>query len=59
MSDSGTMNRVVAVIGMESYVSEYADMQGFWLPLRRSVSLGERGLVKTRVIELSNHQVRT
>ena len=48
-----------AVIGMESYVNEYADVQGVWLPLRRSVSFGERGLVKTRVIELSNHEVRT
>ncbi len=46
-----------AVIGMESYVNEYADVQGLWLPWRRRVSFGERGLVKTRVIELSEHEV--
>jgi len=47
-----------AVIGMESYVNEYIEVSGVWLPLRRRVSFGERGLVKTRVIELSNHEVR-
>jgi hypothetical protein len=46
-----------SVIGMESYVNEYAEVQGVWLPLRRRVAYGERGLVRTRVIELSNHEV--
>lgn len=46
-----------AVIGMESYVNEYTDVQSVWLPLRRRVSFGDRGLVKTRVIELSAHEV--
>jgi hypothetical protein len=46
-----------AVIGMESYVNEYTDVNGLWLPWRRRVSFGERGLVKTRVIELSEHEV--
>lgn len=46
-----------SVIGMESYVNEYVDVHGIWLPQRRRVSFGERGLVKTRVIELSNHEV--
>ncbi|MEW6248433.1 MAG: DUF3386 family protein [Nitrospirota bacterium] len=46
-----------SVIGMESYVNEYADLRGLWLPLRRRISFGERGLVKTRVIELFNHEV--
>lgn len=45
-----------SVIGMESYVNEYTDVKGIWLPLRRRVSFGERGLVKTRVIELSDHE---
>jgi hypothetical protein len=45
-----------AVIGMESYVNEYTDVNGVWLPLRRRVSFDERGLVKTRVIELSGHE---
>lgn len=44
------------VIGMESYVNEYLDVNGLWLPWRRRVSFGERGLVKTRVIELSEHE---
>ncbi len=48
-----------AVIGMESYVNEYTDVNGLWLPWRRRVSFGERGLVKTRVIELSEHEVMT
>jgi hypothetical protein len=46
-----------AVIGMESYVNDYTDVQGVWLPLRRRVSFGQQGLVKTRVIELSAHEV--
>jgi hypothetical protein len=46
-----------SVIGMESYVNEYTDVKGMWLPLRRRVSFGERGLVKTRIIELSEHEV--
>lgn len=46
-----------SVIGMESYVNEYVEVRGLWLPLRRRVSFGERGLVKTRTIELSNHEV--
>jgi hypothetical protein len=46
-----------SVIGMESYVNEYKDVNGVWLPWRRRVSFGERGLVKTRVIELSEHEV--
>ena len=45
-----------AVIGMESYVNEYTDVNGLWLPWRRRVSFGERGLVSTRVIELSEHE---
>ncbi|HMZ53956.1 MAG TPA: DUF3386 family protein [Nitrospira sp.] len=47
-----------SVVGMESYVNEYLDVDGIWLPLRRRVSFGERGTVKTRVIELSWHEVR-
>lgn len=46
-----------SVIGMESYVNEYTDVKGLWLPLRRRVSFGERGLVKTRVIELLEHEL--
>lgn len=46
-----------SVIGMESYINEYTDVQGIWLPLRRRVSFGEQGQVKTRVIELSAHEV--
>lgn len=46
-----------AVIGMESYVNDYTDVKGLWLPLRRRISFGERGLVKTRVIELSEHEL--
>lgn len=46
-----------SVIGMQSYVNEYTDVQGIWLPLRRRVSFGEQGLAKTRVIELSAHEV--
>lgn len=46
-----------SVIGMESYVNEYIDVQGIWLPLRRRISCGEQGYVRTRVIELSNHRV--
>ena len=48
-----------SVTGMESYVNEYVEVQGLWLPLRRRVAYGEQGEVKTRVIELSNHQVMT
>jgi len=46
-----------SVSGMESYVNEYLDVDGMWLPLRRRVSFGENGAVKTRVIELSQHEV--
>ena len=46
-----------SVIGMESYVNEYKDVHGVWLPWRRRVSFGERSLVNTRVIELSEHEV--
>ncbi len=46
-----------SVIGMESYVNEYAEVNGVWLPLRRRVSFGEQGFVKTREIKLSNHEV--
>jgi hypothetical protein len=46
-----------SVIGMESYVNEYMDVRGIWLPLRRRVSFGERGLVKTRGIEISEHEM--
>ena len=46
-----------SVSGMESYVNEYLDVDGIWLPLRRCVSFGENGAVKTRVIELSQHEV--
>jgi hypothetical protein len=46
-----------AVIGMESYVNEYEDIRGVLLPRRRSVAYGEGGSVKTRVIELSEHEV--
>lgn len=48
-----------SVIGMESYVNDYTDVRGIWLPRRRSVSFGEGGAVKTRTIELSNHEVMT
>lgn len=47
-----------SVIGMESYVNEYTDVSGIWLPLRRRVSFGDQGLVKTRTIELSDHEVQ-
>jgi hypothetical protein len=46
-----------SVVGMESYVNEFSDVQGVWLPLRRRISCGEQGFVKTRIIELSNHEV--
>ncbi len=46
-----------SVVGMESYVNEYLEVSGIWMPLRRRVSFGERGVVKTRVIELSQHEV--
>lgn len=46
-----------SVIGMESYVNEYTEVRGIWLPLRRRVAYGGQGDVKTRVIELSNHEV--
>jgi hypothetical protein len=32
-------------------------VNGIWLPFRRRVSFGERGFVKTRIIELSHHEV--
>jgi hypothetical protein len=43
-------------IGMESYVNEFIMHQRVLLPSRRSISRVEGGLVKTRVIELSNHR---
>jgi hypothetical protein len=46
-----------SVIGMESYVNEYVAIRGAWLPLRRRVSFGESGIVKTRIIEFANHEV--
>jgi len=46
-----------AVIGMESYVNDYTDVRGIWLPSCRRISFGERGSVKTRLIELSEHEV--
>lgn len=46
-----------SVIGKESYVNEYKDVHGVWLPRRRRVSFGDRGLVKTRVIELSEYKL--
>jgi hypothetical protein len=46
-----------SVVGMESYVNEYLEVSGIWMPLRRCVSFGESGTVKTRVIELSQHEV--
>lgn len=46
-----------SVIGMESYVNEYEDIRGVLLPRRRSVAYAEGGSVKTRVIELSEHEV--
>ncbi len=48
-----------SVIGMKSYVNEYVEVQRVWLPVRRRVAYGEQGEVKTRVIELSNHEVMT
>ncbi len=48
-----------AVIGMESYVNEYKDVRGLWLPAARRVSFGNCGLVKTRIVELSDHGVPT
>jgi hypothetical protein len=38
-------------------MSEYTEVNGVWLPLRRRASFGERGSVKTRVIELAAHEV--
>jgi hypothetical protein len=46
-----------SMIGMECVVNEYLDVNGLWLPLRRRVSCGERGCVKTRLIGLSHHEV--
>ena len=46
-----------SVVGMESYVNEYLEVNGIWMPLRRHVSFGEQGTVRTRVIELSQHEV--
>lgn len=46
-----------SVIVMESYVNEYIEVQSLWLPLHRRVAYGDQGKVKTRVIELSNHEV--
>ncbi|MCW5788576.1 MAG: DUF3386 family protein [Nitrospira sp.] len=46
-----------SVVGMENYVNEYLEVSGIWMPLRRCVSFGESGTVKTRVIELSQHEV--
>jgi hypothetical protein len=46
-----------SVIGMESYVNDYENIRGVLLPRRRSVAYGEGGSVKTRVIELSEHEV--
>ncbi|MCP9453520.1 MAG: DUF3386 domain-containing protein [Nitrospira sp.] len=46
-----------AVIGMESYVNDYAEIQGVWLPLRRSISIGHQGAVVTRVIDLLDHRL--
>jgi hypothetical protein len=46
-----------SVIGVESYVNEYIEVQGIWLPLRRRMAYGEQGNVNTRVVELSNHEV--
>ncbi len=46
-----------SVVGMESYVNEYLEVSGIWMPLRHCVSFGESGTVKTRVIELSQHEV--
>ncbi len=46
-----------SVVGMESYVNEYLEVSGIWMPLRRCMSFGENGVVKTRVIELSQHEV--
>ncbi|CAE6800998.1 MAG: DUF3386 family protein [Nitrospira sp.] len=46
-----------SVVGMESYVNEYLEVNGIWMPLRRCMSFGENGVVKMRVIELSQHEV--
>jgi hypothetical protein len=46
-----------AVIGMESYVNEFVEVAGIWLPAVRRVSFGENGGVSTRVMTLSNHEV--
>lgn len=45
-----------AFVGMESFVNEFVMHQRVLLPSRRSVSRVEGGLVKTRVIELSDHR---
>ncbi len=45
------------VIGMESYVNEFVEVAGIWLPAVRPVSFGESGGVSTRMIILSNHEV--
>ena len=46
-----------SVIGMESYVNEFAEVAGVWIPAVRRVSFGESGGVSTRMIILSNHEV--
>ena len=43
-------------IGMESYVNEFITHQRVLLPSRRIISRVEGGLVKTRIIELSDHR---
>lgn len=46
-----------SVIGMESYVNEFVEVAGFWLPAVRRVSFGEKGGVSTRVMTVLNHEV--
>ena len=46
-----------SVIGMESYVNEFVEVGGIWMPAVRRVSFGDSGGVSTRMIKLSNHEV--
>jgi hypothetical protein len=45
------------LLGMESYVNALVPLHGLLLPSRRSISYIDGGAIKTRVLELSAHQV--
>lgn len=45
------------LLGMESYVNAFVPLHGLLLPSRRSVSYIDGGVVRTRMLDLSAHQV--